>query len=128
MNKGELIGAVASGLRLSRSDATRAVEAVLASISEGLRTDHKVSLSGFGTFTRQRRPPRRGLNPATGQPMTIGETTTCGFRPAPALRQVLGHQPPEIKTFPAITSAPRPPAKAAAPDGQAAPRAGPPPA
>ena len=71
MNKGELIEAVASQLAGSKVEATKAVEAVIASITQGIQHDQKVAISGFGTFVRKERAARRGVNPATKQPMTI---------------------------------------------------------
>lgn len=89
MNKGELIEAVASQLDGSKTEATRAVEAVIASITQGIQTDQKVAISGFGTFVRKQRAERRGVNPATKQPMTIAASTTCAFKPAQALKEAI---------------------------------------
>ena len=50
MNKGELIEAVAGSAGLSRADATKAVDAVLDSITGTLANGGSVSLVGFGTF------------------------------------------------------------------------------
>jgi DNA-binding protein HU-beta len=54
MNKGELIEAVAAGAGLSRADATKAVDAVLDSITGTLSNGGSVSLVGFGTFSVSR--------------------------------------------------------------------------
>ncbi|MCA9271869.1 MAG: HU family DNA-binding protein [Phycisphaerales bacterium] len=89
MNKGELIEAVASQLQGSKVEATKAVEAVIASITHGIHTDQKVAISGFGTFVRKERAARRGVNPATKQPMTIEASTTCAFKPAQALKEAI---------------------------------------
>ena len=62
---------------------------VIESIASGLRTDHKVTIAGFGTFQRRERAARTGVNPSTGQKMTIEASTTCGFKPATALKQTL---------------------------------------
>lgn len=89
MNKGELIERVASELKTTRADAAKAVDAVIDSITTGLRSGDRVAIAGFGTFVKRRRSPRRGVNPATRAPMTIAATTTAGFKPAAALRQAL---------------------------------------
>jgi DNA-binding protein HU-beta len=86
MNKGDLIEAVASELKISKADAQRTVDAVLASITRGLRDDAKVNLVGFGTFNKRRRDTRQGVNPITKAPMEIPPTTTCGFRPSSQLK------------------------------------------
>lgn len=89
MNKGELIEAVASQMNGSKTEASKAVDAVIASIMNGIQTDQKVAISGFGTFTRKERAARKGINPATKEPMTIAASTTCAFKPAQALKQAI---------------------------------------
>ena len=51
MNKNDLIASVASSAGLSKSDATRAIESFLDSITNGLKRDEKVSIVGFGNFS-----------------------------------------------------------------------------
>ena len=51
MNKGELIESVAATAGLSRADATKAVDAVLESVTRTLAGGGGVSLVGFGTFS-----------------------------------------------------------------------------
>ena len=55
MNKNDLIDAVTERTSLAKSDAARAVEAVLGSITEALQKGDAVALSGFGTFADQER-------------------------------------------------------------------------
>lgn len=89
MNKTDLIEVVASQLESSKSDASKAIEAVIAAISDGLTKDEKVAISGFGTFTKKKRAARTGMNPATKAPIKIDESTTCSFRPSQQLKEVL---------------------------------------
>ncbi len=89
MNKAELVELVATRLECNRAEADRAVEAVIACIADGLRSESKVMISGFGTFRKKQRSPRVGINPSTRERLHIGATTTCGFRPSPTLREVI---------------------------------------
>lgn len=89
MNKGELIEQVAVELKSSKADASRAVEAVLETISKGVKKEAKVALAGFGTFTKRKRAARMGINPATKEQIKIPASTTCGFKPASALKESL---------------------------------------
>lgn len=89
MNKADLIDAVASQLESSKADASKAVEAVVEAIAKGLKTDEKVTIAGFGTFTKKARAARTGMNPITKEPIQIAASTTCGFKPAPALKESL---------------------------------------
>ena len=89
MNKGDLIDAVASQLGSTKTDASRAIDAVIASIATGLRADQKVAISGFGTFTKKHLSARPGVNPSTGERMTLPPTTSCGFKPSLMLREAI---------------------------------------
>ena len=90
MNKTDLIETVASQMESSKADAAKAVEAVLAAIQNGLTRDDKVAITGFGTFQKKTRAARSGINPATKQPIQIPASTTCSFKPAPALKDTIG--------------------------------------
>lgn len=89
MNKGDLIEAVAGEMKGNKADAQRAVDAVLACITQGLKADEKVNIAGFGTFVKKHRAQREGINPATKQKITIPASTTCGFKPASSLKESL---------------------------------------
>lgn len=89
MNKGDLIEAVASRMGETKANAARAVEAVLASIVEGLEEEERVSVSNFGTFRRRDRKPRTCINPATGERMCVPASTTVVFAPSRHLRDTV---------------------------------------
>lgn len=89
MNKSGLVDAVASELDISKAEAGKAIEAVIDSISTGLKAEDKVAISGFGTFTKKHRAARTGLNPATKEPIEIAESTTCSFKPSQQLKESL---------------------------------------
>jgi DNA-binding protein HU-beta len=89
MNKTDLIEAVASQMESSKTDAQKAIDAVIESITKGLKADNKVAIAGFGTFVRKQRAARTGINPATKQPMQIPASKTCGFKASQMLKEVL---------------------------------------
>jgi DNA-binding protein HU-beta len=89
MNKGELIEQVSAELKTSKAEAGRAVETVLECITKGIKKEDKVALAGFGTFTKRKRAARMGINPLTKEPIKIAASTTCGFKPAQALKETL---------------------------------------
>jgi DNA-binding protein HU-beta len=86
MNKTDLIDKVASQMESTKSEASKAVEAVLEAIADGVRHDQKVTIAGFGTFVARERSARLGVNPVTKQKMEIQPSKTCTFRAAPALK------------------------------------------
>jgi DNA-binding protein HU-beta len=89
MNKGELIEAVADKAGLSRADATKAVDAVLDSVTSTLRDGGGVSLVGFGTFSVKARAARMGRNPRTGEPIQIKASNVPGFKAGKALKEAV---------------------------------------
>lgn len=80
MTKVELIAAVATEAGLSKKDAEKAVNTMLATITEELKKGEKVSLVGFGTFEVRERPERQGRNPQTKEPMTIAASKLPAFK------------------------------------------------
>ena len=50
MNKTELIAAVAEKTGLTKKDAERVVSATFETVTETIKKDEKVSISGFGIF------------------------------------------------------------------------------
>lgn len=71
MNKAEFIKAVAKKADISLSDATAAVEAYTAVVTEALTAGDKVAISNFGSYEVKEKPARQGFNPITKQPITI---------------------------------------------------------
>ncbi|MEG2429766.1 MAG: HU family DNA-binding protein [Oscillospiraceae bacterium] len=87
MTKVELIAAVAEKAELSKKDAEKAVNATIASITEGLKSEGKVQLVGFGTFEVRTRAARDGKNPATGDKIHIPETKVPAFKAGKSLKE-----------------------------------------
>lgn len=86
MNKGDLIDAVAADLGESRASATRAIDAVINCITNGIKQDDAVTIIGFGTFSKKNRAARMGRNPMTGEPLQIKASTTVSFKPSKVLK------------------------------------------
>ena len=89
MNKAQLIESVAAELKSSKAEASRAVEAVVSSLTSGIKRDKAVTIVGFGSFSKKKRAARTVRNPSTGEPMNIEASTTVGFRPSQALKDQL---------------------------------------
>ena len=89
MNKSELIDHIAQEAELSRSAASRALDAALAGISGALRDSETVALAGFGTFSVRERAARTGRNPQTGASINIAASRAAAFKPGKALKEAL---------------------------------------
>lgn len=86
MNKAELIDRVASNADLSKSDASKALDAIVGGISSALSNGDSVSLIGFGTFSVSRREARTGRNPQTGETLHIAASNQVRFKAGKALK------------------------------------------
>lgn len=88
MNKAELIESIQSALGndATKRSAEEALDAVLSSIANGVRSSGKVQIIGFGTFEVKHRAARTGRNPKTGESMQIAASKSVGFKPSSALK------------------------------------------
>ena len=83
MNKDDLTKAVYSAHGgMSYADAQRMVELILGIIKDRLRRGEKVLISGFGCFRVVERKERKGVNPLTGDPITIRGRKAITFKPS----------------------------------------------
>ena len=87
MTKAEFIDQVASKAGLTKKDAGAAVEAVLATISDTLKSGGDVSFTGFGKFHVQNRAARTGVNPRNpGEKVNIPAAKVPKFSAGSALK------------------------------------------
>ena len=89
MRKQDLIRAVAQESKLSDSQATTAVNAVIRAIQNALASGEEVNISGFGAFRVVERAQREGRNPRTGTAMTIGPRKSPAFRAGSQLKRAV---------------------------------------
>ncbi len=80
MNKSELVDAIADKAELSKADAGRALDGMIAAVTKALKKGDTVSLVGFGTFSVKKRAARTGRNPATGETIKIKASKTPSFK------------------------------------------------
>ena len=72
MTKAEFVDRLARDDRVgSKKQAGQAVEAVLDTISDAMARGEDVNFTGFGKFSVAERGPRQGVNPRTGERITI---------------------------------------------------------
>ena len=86
MNKTEFIAAVAAKAELSKKDAEKAVNAVLAVTADTLADGGKVQIAGFGTFEVRERGERSGKNPRTGEVIKIKASKVPAFKAGKPLK------------------------------------------
>jgi len=88
MTKAELVDKAALDAGIPKVAAAAALNSFMDSISKTLKKkDGKVTLVGFGTFTKVRRKARKGRNPQTGEPIKIKACSVVKFRPGKNLKE-----------------------------------------
>ena len=86
MTKQEFISQVRERAELSSGDATKAVDAVLATIEDTLRREGEVAFTGFGKFSVSHRSARQGVNPQTGERIQIAASKVPRFQAGSKLK------------------------------------------
>ncbi len=89
MNKSELIDAIAENSGLSKADSSRALDAMISSVSGALKDNDQVTIVGFGTFLVRQRSARTGRNPQTGAEIQIAAANVPAFKPGKALKDAV---------------------------------------
>jgi DNA-binding protein HU-beta len=80
VNKAELIQAVAAYYDGSKSEAAKALNAVVETITYKTAAGEKVSITGFGVFEKVHRSARMVRNPRTGERKRAKATAVPRFR------------------------------------------------
>ena len=89
MNKTDLVNSVATKSELTKADASKAVDALLETISSTLGEGEKIQLIGFGTFEVRERAARTGRNPQTGEEMQIPASKVPAFKAGKELKEAV---------------------------------------
>lgn len=87
MTKAELVAKMAKEASISKVAASAALNSFMDGVTKTLKKkDGKVTLVGFGTFSKTRRKARKGRNPQTGAPIKIKASNVVKFRAGKKLK------------------------------------------
>jgi DNA-binding protein HU-beta len=90
MTKAELIDAMANDAKISKVAAGAALDSFITNVTKALKKkEGKVTLVGFGTFTKVRRKARKGRNPQTGEPIKIKARNVVTFKAGKKLKEAV---------------------------------------
>lgn len=89
MNKTDLVAAIAENAAITKADASRALQALLETITTAMSNGDSVSLTGFGTFTVSERAARTGRNPSNGKALKIPAKKVAKFKAGKGLSQAV---------------------------------------
>lgn len=88
MTKAELIDKIAEEAGITKAKANEALNSFMKNVMVTLKKkDGKITLVGFGTFSKVKRKARKGRNPQTGEPIKIKACNVVKFRPGKKLRE-----------------------------------------
>ena len=86
MTKTDLVNYMAEEAGLTKADATRALDAFMGGVTEGLKKEGKVTLTGFFTFSAEKKAAKEGRNPRTGETVKIAARNAVTFKAGSALK------------------------------------------
>ena len=90
MTRSDLVAQLAERFsQLTHRDTEFAVKTILDAMSSALSRGHRIEIRGFGSFSINRRPPRVGRNPRSGEQVVIPEKLVPHFKPGKALREAV---------------------------------------
>ena len=90
MTRSDLVDQLADQFgQLTHRDTEFAVKTILDAMADALSRGHRIEIRGFGSFSINRRPPRVGRNPRSGEKVIIPEKLVPHFKPGKALREAV---------------------------------------
>ncbi len=90
MTKEKLVAKMAEDAQISKIDAYNALHSFMDGVAKTLKKRNgRVSLIGFGSFTKKRRKAREGRHPQTGEKIKIKAKNVVKFTPGKALRETI---------------------------------------
>jgi DNA-binding protein HU-beta len=90
MTKAELIEKIANDADITKVAASTALQSFLEGVTKALKKkDGKVTLVGFGTFSKVHRKARKGRNPQTGETIKIKARNAVKFKAGKKLKDAI---------------------------------------
>ncbi|ATZ17892.1 HU family DNA-binding protein [Mesoplasma melaleucae] len=89
MTKKDLINEIIANENISKVECESVVNSLFDLMIEELSSGKEVSIAGFGKFTISERAAREGINPSTGDKITIAASKSAKFKAAKQLKEKL---------------------------------------
>jgi len=89
MSKAELIQKVSDETVIPRAIVAKVLASFLEAVTKTVKKQGKITVTGFGTFTKVKRKARKGRNPRTGEPVKIKASTTVKFKAGKTMKEAL---------------------------------------
>jgi DNA-binding protein HU-beta len=81
LNKAELVAAVAKSTGETKRTVAGVLDATINQVERQVKKGERVTLPGFGTFSRRARAARTARNPRTGETIKVRATKVPAFKP-----------------------------------------------
>tara|TARA_B100001093_G_scaffold267424_1_gene255763 strand:- start:552 stop:851 length:300 start_codon:yes stop_codon:yes gene_type:complete len=92
LTKKDLVNLVYMQLGFSKQISENLIEDFLASIVSNIKTEKKLKLSRFGTFTIRKKKSRIGRNPKTKETKMISGRDVVLFKPSKEFKELINHK------------------------------------
>lgn len=89
MNKQDLVNKVAEQFSLSKKQAGQIVDFIFGDIMNAVRSGGEATVAGFGSFRLAYRKARMGINPKSGERISIPAKRAPKFRAAKAFSEMV---------------------------------------
>ncbi|MCI7233249.1 MAG: HU family DNA-binding protein [Oscillospiraceae bacterium] len=89
MTKADLITKIAEKSELSKKDSEKALNAVIAAVTDALVEGDKVQLTGFGTFEVRDKKEKEAINPRTKEKIIVPARKSPAFKAGKALKDAV---------------------------------------
>lgn len=87
MNKGEFVDELAERTGFTKKDSKKALDSVLEVITEALKENEEVLLTGFGKFEPRARKATERINPQTGEKIQVPAKVVPKFKKGKNLKE-----------------------------------------
>ena len=89
MTKADLITKIAEKSELSKKDSEKALNAVIAAVTDALVEGDTVQLTGFGTFEVRDKKEKEAINPRTKKKIIVPARKSPAFKAGKALKDAV---------------------------------------
>ena len=89
MNKVDLANKVSTKFELSKKAGGQVIDMIFGEIMAAVKKNSEVAIAGFGSFRLAMRNPRQGVNPKTGERISIPATKVPKFKPSKAFKDLV---------------------------------------
>jgi len=88
MNKSDVVDRMAKASNITKSAAEKALNEFINCVVDSAKSNDKLVLVGFGTFSVYERKERNGRNPKTGELIKIESKKVLKFKPGAKLESI----------------------------------------